>query len=405
MTESGYPPPRARLGNRGAVAVTGAIVVTLLAASSAPSPLYPYYEGYVGLSHADISLAFSGYPVGLLIALLITGSISDHLGRKPVILGALAGLMASMLILLVAQNTLALVTGRFLEGTATGVALGAVGAYLVEVVPPTRPGLASLVNSAGAVIGTAVGAVLGGAAAIIWQTSPMIVFGILFTAFTLEFVAMAFCPETWRRVPGLAASLMPKVYVPSSVRGRAVWTMLGLFLAWSLSSVTLALAPVLLRDFTDGPSAVYGGLVVLTMCLPGALATFLLARYSATTIMLITVASLVPSAALSIGGIYTVSLPLYLGGTAIGGIGVGASLLGALRVMTPASTPEHRAGVISAVYIAAYLGLAVPAVVVGAFATGIGLQNAVLGYQVVLGLVAIANLIGLAAMSRSPDPR
>ncbi|WP_342000264.1 MFS transporter [Microbacterium sp. LWH7-1.2] len=396
--------PRPHLSRSAAFWTSSGIIVTILAASSAPSPLYPFYEETIGLTHIDISFAFSGYPIGLLLALLIAGSISDHLGRKPVIIVSLAGLICSMVLLLVATATPVLIAGRLLQGLSTGVALGAVGAYLVELAPVGRPHLASLVNSAGAVIGTAVGAILGSVAALVWPSTPMVVFGLLLVIFAGELVSISLSPESWRRVPGLAASLVPRIHIPRRVRREAPWTMLGLFLAWAASSVTLSLAPVLLSDLVGGSGAILGAVVVLTMCLPGAVAAFVLAKQSAATIMIVTVISLIPGAGLTILGTSLSSLTAYLAGTAIAGIGVGASLLGALRMLTTAADPEHRAGAISAVYVAAYVGLALPTILVGALASTLGLANAFLAFEAAVVAFAVVSLIGLVLTTRPGPP-
>src|SRR5471032_487303 len=72
----------------------GFLAFTLLcffAASSAPTPLYHLYQASWGFSAAILTLIFSVYAFSLLVALLVVGSLSDYLGRRPVIFATGAG--------------------------------------------------------------------------------------------------------------------------------------------------------------------------------------------------------------------------------------------------------------------------------------------------------------------------
>ncbi|WP_247695923.1 hypothetical protein [Streptomyces sp. b94] len=57
------------------------VLAALLAASSAPTPLHPLYQDQWGLSALAVTVVFSVYALALLLALLTTGALSDHLGR------------------------------------------------------------------------------------------------------------------------------------------------------------------------------------------------------------------------------------------------------------------------------------------------------------------------------------
>ena len=48
---------------------------------------------------------------------------------------------------------------------------------------------------------------------------------------------------------------------------------------------------------------------------------------------------------------------LFLAGGVVGGAGFGVAFLGALRALSAAIPPEHRAGVMSAFYVVAYLAI------------------------------------------------
>ena len=77
--------------------VLAAILGALLFASSVPSPLYVVYQDQWGFSSITLTSVFAVYAIALLAALLVVGSISDHIGRRPTLLAALAVQIAAML--------------------------------------------------------------------------------------------------------------------------------------------------------------------------------------------------------------------------------------------------------------------------------------------------------------------
>ena len=80
--------PASRLGSGSSRAACS--LVAVFAASASPIPLYEIYRRTDGLSHADLALTAVSYFVAVMAALLVLGRLSNHLGRRPVSLAALA---------------------------------------------------------------------------------------------------------------------------------------------------------------------------------------------------------------------------------------------------------------------------------------------------------------------------
>ncbi|MFJ8732869.1 MFS transporter [Streptomyces bauhiniae] len=139
---AGLAPPRTSPSGRLPVALHTSILIALLAASSAP---------------LDITVVFSAYALALLIALLTTGTLSDHVGRRPVLLGAFAVQVASMALFATADGLTTLIGAHVLQGIATGAATSAAGAALLDLEDPARPGRPALTNSIAPVTGMAAG--------------------------------------------------------------------------------------------------------------------------------------------------------------------------------------------------------------------------------------------------------
>ena len=179
-----------------------ATTATLLAASSAPSPLYQVYQAQFGFSPVTLTAIFSVYVLALLLSLLTIGRLSDYVGRRPVLAIALIVEAAAMAVFLGADGTGALFAARAVQGLATGAAVGVLGAYLLDLQPTDGSRLGSLVNSAAATGGLGLGAVLAG---VLIQYAPQptrLVFVVFVAAFVLLAAATALLPETVRRQPG-----------------------------------------------------------------------------------------------------------------------------------------------------------------------------------------------------------
>ncbi len=107
----------------------------MMAGASAPSPFYPVLQRDIGFSSATLTGIFAVYAVALLLTLLVTGSLSDHLGRRPVVSGALALLAVSMLAFWHADSVTLLVTARIVQGVASGLLLSSLTATVVDLEP------------------------------------------------------------------------------------------------------------------------------------------------------------------------------------------------------------------------------------------------------------------------------
>ena len=184
-----------------------------MASTSAPSPIYPLYLERWGFSVTILTVVFAVYVAGLVGALLTVGSLSDHLGRRPVLVASLLVAAAGDGHLLGGRRGLARsVLARVVQGIATGMATGALAAGLVEFSPEGRPHVGPTMTAVGTSFGLAVG---GGLAGLLVQVSPR-PDAEIFPALTLAFVVLAVLvfaiPETarpTRRSTGRAAPENP----------------------------------------------------------------------------------------------------------------------------------------------------------------------------------------------------
>src|SRR5690242_16314305 len=79
-------------------------LMAMMIAAGAPSPLYGVYAERIGFSPVTLTVIFAIYVVALLATLLVVGSLSDHVGRKPVLVAALALEIVSLALFIPADS-------------------------------------------------------------------------------------------------------------------------------------------------------------------------------------------------------------------------------------------------------------------------------------------------------------
>src|SRR5712664_1037634 len=87
-----------RLSGRPAVFVLASLIVVLLASSAAPTPLYAIYQAQWHFTPITTTVVFGVYAMAVLAALLTLGKLSDHVGRRPVLLTAIVVHAGSLVI-------------------------------------------------------------------------------------------------------------------------------------------------------------------------------------------------------------------------------------------------------------------------------------------------------------------
>ncbi|RQO59544.1 MFS transporter [Pseudomonas sp. KBW05] len=372
-------------------------LLTFLAASSAPTPLYHLYQEGLHFSAGMLTLIFGVYAISLLAALLTVGSLSDHLGRKPVIFAALVLDMLAMLLFINEGSVAWLIAARTLQGFATGMATAVLGAALLDTDRQQGP----LVNSVAPLLGMACGA-MGSSLLVEFAPLPtQLIYWTLFALMLVQAIYVWCLPETVSRIPGALASLRPTLHVPPQAR-RALWLSLPVDVAvWAMGGFYLSLAPSLVRAATGSTSNLIGGGLVAVLTLSGALMIFSLRNRPADKVLRLGAGLLAVGVALILTAVHSASLPLFFIATLIAGSGFGAGFLGALRSVVPLALPHERAGLMSAFYVLSYLAFCLPSLLAGNLIRSFGLIATTDGYGVVLILLALSALVGLL-MQGSP---
>ncbi|RMO66173.1 hypothetical protein ALQ29_02855 [Pseudomonas marginalis pv. marginalis] len=379
------------VSHRSSLVFLAITLLTFLAASSAPTPLYHLYQEGLHFSAGMLTLIFGVYALSLLAALLTVGSLSDHLGRKPVIFAALVLDMLAMLLFIHEDSVAWLIAARTLQGFATGMATAVLGAALLDTDRQQGP----LVNSVAPLLGMACGA-MGSSLLVEFAPLPtQLIYWTLLALMLLQALYVWRLPETVGRIPGALASLRPTLHVPPQAR-RALWLSLPVDVAvWAMGGFYLSLAPSLVRAATGSTSNLIGGGLVAVLTLSGALMIFTLRNRPADKVLRLGAGLLAIGVTLILTAVHSASLPLFFIATLIAGSGFGAGFLGALRSVVPLALPHERAGLMSAFYVLSYLAFCLPSLLAGNLIRSFGLIATTDGYGAVLILLSLGALIAL----------
>ena len=370
-----------------------AIFVLFAAAASAPTPLYVVYQKAWGFPNSTLTVIFAVYVLGLIGSLLVLGGLSDHVGRRPVLLAAIALEAVAFVLFFIAGDVMVLLFARVAQGIATGAAFSTLGATLIDLNPPRSPGRAGLVNSVAPISGLALGA-LGCGALVQFAPAPThLVFALLLAGTVIAGVAVARMPETSARRPGAIASLAPIVGIPARLRPDVYALVPILVASWALGGLYLSLGPSVAVSLFGLSNHLIGGLVVTLLCAAGALTAFGLRSWPTNTVLGISAVLLSAGTALTLAGVEVHTVALAAAGTLVAGVGFGASGLASFGTLSRIASPGERSELFAVALVIAYLAFSLPAVAAGFASTLVGLHATMVVYSlgvVALGLVALA---------------
>lgn len=393
-------PVSLRLPRTAAFWSVAVLLVLMLAASGVPSPLYRVYQEQFGFSSGVLTTIFGIYSLALLVSLLVVGGLSDHVGRRPVLVAAFALEAVAMALFLFADGVGWLLAARVVQGLATGALTSTLGASLLDLQHPERPH-GPFINSASPGLGLSIGAVVAGVLVQFVASPTDWVFGVLTVVFVLAAVGSLVLPESSPQLPGARASLRPRVHVPPANR-RAFVVALPLVVAcWALGGLYASLGPSLVADVFGIDNHLVGGLLILALNGTGIVGSLALRTAPPQRALLVGAVVFAVGVAGTLGALFTTSAALLFTAAVVTGFGFGAAFLGAVATITAGVAPGHRAGLLAAIFVVGYLAFSLPAIAAGIAAGHVGLTRTT---EVYGSAVVVLALLALAALLRARRP-
>lgn len=381
-------------------AIAATFAITMMG-TTLPTPLYPIYQDRLGFSELLITVIFAAYAVGVIAALVTTGSWSDQLGRRPMLFAGLALSAASAVVFLLADNLGLLLLGRVLSGLSAGIFTGTATVAVVELAPAGWARGATLVATAANMGGLGLGPLLAGFTATYLPYPLLLCFAIDLILVLFVSVAVWRAPETATRPERPRLRMQPlsvpaevrPVFVPAAIAGFAGFAVLGLF---------TAVAPAFLGKVLQVSNHALTGAVVFLLFLASTIGQIGQSRLPESqrlpwgcVLLAVGIASVAVAVIAS-------SLAWLVVGALLSGIGQGIAFRAGLGMLAAASPPQRRAEVASTFFVVAYVAISIPVVGVGLMADVFGLRVAGVVFAAAVAVLALAAMVTLLAQRATP---
>jgi MFS family permease len=196
------------------------------------------------------------------------------------------------------------------------------------------------------------------------------------------------------RFSGLGIPVVGRAeFLAAGVAGFAAFTLLGLF---------TSLAPTFLGSVLHEHSRAVAGAVVFLIFGAATVTQVVLARFPSRPVVLSGLGGFLAALALIVGALSQASMPMFLVGTVVGGVAVGAVFIGSLSTANRLAPAEIRGRVVSTYFVFAYVGLTIPVIAVGLASEHVGDFRAVLGCSIVLAVLCASSALGIRRAAVGP---
>jgi MFS family permease len=340
------------------------------------TPLIPIYKQELGFGDTVVTLFLVCYVAALVPSMLTLGQLSDRVGRKGVLIGALVMLGLAQAYLATEPPLGGLLIARGMQGLATGAFFGTCTAFLVDAAPPGQRGWVSVLASVSVRGGLGLGPGIGGVFAEYAPAPLRTPFLVHLVAIAAAIGIIATLPETVRGRTRRPLTL--KLGVPPEDRAVFWRVLVPSGMLFSLfDGVSLSLIPVFeVRELGVTNYALVGAAGFLVL-VSGAVSQLVFRALAPTPAIIwgLTVAS-VAFVGVVVGAPLR-SPTLVLTSVAVTGAACGLVFKGGVDLCTRIAPVSDRGKLISSYYVACYLGgFSVPLLVVGILADLVGLTAA-----------------------------
>jgi MFS family permease len=371
-------------------ALIGLLVLTM--GTSTLTPLLPLYQQDFGLSTGTATLLFVTYTITVCPTMLIAGNLSDRLGRKRILLPAMAVMTLASLVFALAESVPLLFAGRVLQGLAIGGFLGVGSAFVIDHARRGSKALAAALAGVFFRLGFGLGPGLAGITAEYARDPRHLIFEIHIALMIVGMIAIATASETlMRRQQGVPFRI--RIGVPhGQALGFLTFVAPAAFMMSFVEGTVLSVVPIFVVETLGVDNLAVVGLIGFLVLAVGGVAPFVARNLEPRRSVIIGVAC---SAALSFlivasSGLDAVGLVVFAA-AAIGFIN-GFILYGGTVIAGTIVPIQERGKLMSLLYTFAYAGT-IPTVALGYLADGIGLTGSLLVFSLAATALALFVLL------------
>nr|GID81481.1 putative multi-drug efflux transporter [Actinoplanes derwentensis] len=360
-----------------------------MAFSTVPAPLFPLY----GFTTFTVTIVFAAYAVGVVVSLVLAGHVSDRLGRKRVLVPALALEVVAAALFLTGTSLPVLIAARLITGLGVGMITATATAHLHELHAAHRPGAPGtrfeIVSTAANIGGLGLGTLVAGFLAEFFGAplrTPYLVFLVLLL---VAIGAVLIAPETVR--PDNAYRYRPQ-RITTTPGPAYLAAATGAFAAFSVFGFFTSVAPGFVAGTLHHPSRLLAGVIVFAVFGGSAVAQTLTTGLPARTRTTPGLAFQATGVLTLVTGMHLTSLPVFLTGGLLAGIGAGILFKASIGTVAALAAPAERGAALAGLFLIAYVALA-------ASALSIGVATLFTGVITVMTWFAAALLLMLAAVA------
>lgn len=371
------------------LAFVGMVIFTM--GTSIVTPLFPLYAEQFNLSAGTITLLFATYTATVVPTMLLAGNLSDFLGRKRLILPAMATITTASLVFAFTTSVPMLFAGRFLQGLAIGMFLGVGAAFVVDHARPEKREEAAQLAGMGFRLGFGLGPGIAGLIAQYGSDpihQPFKWHAVLMIVAILAIVA---APETLPRRRGVKLRIRVGV-PPGQFRAFATFIAPAGFLMSYLDATLLSLVPLYMVDTLGVENLALVGLVGFLILATGGLTPLVFRRMEPRRAVITGVIASTIGSLLVFGASVADTAALVIAAAAIIGFTNGLILQGGTTICSCVVPMDERGKLVSALYMCCYAGT-VPSVGLGYLSRAIGLTATMAVFSAVAGAIATFVLV------------
>lgn len=327
--------------NCSQVNILSALTIALffiLLNSGFPTPLYPLYQKTFSLSNTDLTLIFSSYGFGVLLAFYLSRGLTvTDKNAKLLLVTSLLMVVVSTLCFSFARSLLVLCSFRFISGLGAGTATAIINILLINFSHGDSAKRAALLGSLALVIGLALGPVISSVysqLAFYPLASPAVTIAALVFSSAMAIVLV------WPKNTSLNVNVnvnVAGVKIAENGTGfsKPLFYLLALcvFISWSYAALILSMGTTTAINVFGLQSPAYFGYIATVYLLLAGVVQFTIPRFMKPELSMVlglivqVLSMLIMRMALESGSVPSAAISLALSGFSYGAVFVGGAIL------------------------------------------------------------------------------
>ncbi|MCO7175751.1 acetolactate synthase small subunit [Sporolactobacillus kofuensis] len=369
--------------------VAYSLFITLLG-TNIPSPLLALYRTQWHLTAGSVTLLFAIYALVVIPTIIISGQLSDQLGRKKLLIPGVFFTVFGSLLFAFSTNFTMLLLSRIFQGISVGMLNGVAVAALTELDPKQNRIKAAFVGSMAVTIGNALGPVLSGLLGE-YAPFPMKLAYIVHMFLAIPgFIGLFYMREQIKR-SGMIKLHRPAV--PYTIMKRFYLSGMTSFIAWSIMSLMLSIIPSYADELVGSANLAVAGVIVALVLSVSTISQIVLKRLPLQQLSIVGFIVMIAGLVALVAVLETKSLIFLFLTTVLIGFGHGPAFAGSLALTNHISPNESRGDIIASFYLLTYLGVSLPILGLGFVAQWIGLTGAIILYTLLMTVMMLVGIV------------